>query len=53
MELLLFICAYLVGSAALGIAAGQVLTRRDLGEPARPAMREPASRPRNDCGRPR
>jgi len=48
MELLLLICAYLLASTVLGIAAGWVITRRDAGEPARPEVRERAPRLRSE-----
>ena len=59
MELLLLISAYLVGTTALGIATGKVITRRDAGEPARIVVRAPAvmskraraPRPRNESPR--
>jgi len=58
MELLPLLSAYPVCSAALGIAAGKLVARRDAWEPARP-VREPAatgkraraSRPTNEGSR--
>jgi hypothetical protein len=52
MALLLLMCAYLVGSAALAILAGKAIARRDAREPARPVRELTRPLPSGPGGQP-